>query len=477
MVGIPARVDSPARIIARLDRLSVWSFPYLFIVVIGVGFLFTFYDIFNINVSFIETCSAIVPHCTPVTASHYLGLPVLLNLLGYVIGTLVLSPVSDRVGRRSMLLITMGITGLGSLWTAFAVHYAVFTLARAVTGVGIGADLAIVNTYINEVSPTNGRARYTSLIFILSTLGAFFGIWLGLELTTPPTPFPVGLPIAVAGPHFLDGWRWMYGIGALLAVVGVLLRYQMPESPRWLIGRGRVEEAEQIVASMEERAGRRHPLPPVLDATATPAHPAKIPYHTIFTDARYRNRTLLLLAMWFFSYVTVYSLASGFTSLLVSLKYPPPEAGFIVAVGVVGMVLSAVAAYVFGERLERKYWLIISAVLTLLGGLIIAESGTFLALTLAGAAIVFFGFNLWIPIAYAWSTEHYPTRARSTGFALVDGVGHVGGGLGVLLVVPFVAGLPVLAAFMVIIGFLMLGAVIALFGIRTRGIPLDQLSP
>ncbi len=478
MMSTSARADSPAHIVARLDRLSVWSFPYLFIVVIGVGFLFTFYDIFNINVSFIETCQAIVPGCTPGTASHYLGLPVLLNLLGYMVGTLVLSPVSDRVGRRSMLLITMGITGLGSLWTAFAAHYAIFTLARAVTGLGIGADLAIVNTYISEVAPANGRARYTSLIFILSTFGAFLGIWLGLELTTPSTPFPAGLPIAIAGPHFLDGWRWMYGIGALLAAVGVLLRYKMPESPRWLISRGRMEEAEQIVLAMEKRAEHRQPLPPVVaDTSVSIESAAKIPYRTIFSDARYRSRTLILLAMWFFSYVTVYSLASGFTTLLVSLNYPPPEAGLIVAIGVVGMVLSAVAAYLFGEHMERKYWLIISAGLTMIGGIIIAESGTVLVLTLLGAATVFFGFNLWIPIAYAWSTEHYPTRARSTGFALVDGVGHVGGGLGVLIVVPIVATLPVLPAFMIISGFLLLGGGIALFGVRTRGVPLDRLSP
>ncbi len=468
---------TPARIIARLDRLSVWSFPYLFIVVIGVGFLFTFYDIFNINVSFIETCAAIVPHCSPATASSFLGLPVLMNLLGYVVGTLVLSPLSDRVGRREMLMVTMAITGLGSLWTAFTDHYAMFTLARAVTGIGIGADLAIVNTYINEVAPKNGRARYTSLIFILSGLGAFLGIWLGLLLTTPATPFPLGLPIAVAGPHFVDGWRWMYIMGALLAAVGVVFRWQMPESPRWLISRGRIDEADRIVSDMERRAAQRHPLPPIPDPQPLVPVSAKIPYHTIFANARYRNRTFLLLGMWFLSYVTVYCYASGFTSLLVSLHYATPEAGLIAAIGVVGMVLSGVAAYLFGETLERKYWLIFSALITLGGGVIIAEAGAHLGLSLIGAAVIFFGFNLWVPIAYAWSAEHYPTRARSTGFALVDGIGHVGGALGVLLVVPFVVRLPVLDAFLMIPGFLLLAALIALFGIQTRRVPLDELSP
>src|SRR6266487_245505 len=184
-----------AHIIARQDRIPAWSFPYLFIAIIGVGFLFTFFDIFDINVSFIQTCTQIVPGCSPPTAANYLGLPVLWNLIGYVIG---------------------------SLYTVFVADYTHFIIARTITGIGIGADLALVNTYINEVAPLAGRARYTSLIFIMSSLGAFLGIWLGLILTTPATPFPQGLPFALAAPGFETGWRVMYGIGALLALIGLL---------------------------------------------------------------------------------------------------------------------------------------------------------------------------------------------------------------------------------------------------------------
>src|SRR5207245_6118472 len=98
-------------------------------------------------------------------------------------------------------------------------------------------------------------------------LGAFFGIWLGLWLTTPAAPFPSGLPFAQAtvsitasGPQFVgNGWRVMYGIGAALALVGILMRVQLPESPRWLISRGRVQEADKIVTDMETRARRRVP--------------------------------------------------------------------------------------------------------------------------------------------------------------------------------------------------------------------------
>src|SRR5438309_8369597 len=126
--------STAAALIARQDRIPIWSLSYLFIVIIGVGFLFTFYDIFDINVSFIQTCTQIVPGCTPVNAASYLGLPVLLNLVGYVIGALFISPFADRFGRRDILVVTLVITGLGSLYNALAGDYTNFILARTITG-------------------------------------------------------------------------------------------------------------------------------------------------------------------------------------------------------------------------------------------------------------------------------------------------------------------------------------------------------
>ena len=91
---------SPGLLIARLDRIPIWSLAGLFVGIIGVGFLFTFYDIFDINVSFIQTSTQIVPHCSPPSAANYIGPPILLNLVGYAVGTLILGPLADRAGRR-----------------------------------------------------------------------------------------------------------------------------------------------------------------------------------------------------------------------------------------------------------------------------------------------------------------------------------------------------------------------------------------
>ncbi len=497
---VPRTDSRGAALIARQDRIPIWSLSYLFIGIIGIGFLFTFFDIFDINVSFIQTCTQIVSGCLPgpppglsaappglVLASDKLGLPVLLNLVGYVIGALILSPLADRFGRRDILLITLIITGLGSLYNAFATDYTTFIIARVITGIGVGADLALVATYINEVAPSNGRAKYTSLIFIMSSLGAFLGIWLGLWLTTPPADFPNGLSFALASvqivhglPQFAgNGWRFMYGIGALLALIGIILRFRLPESPRWLISQGRIEEAEQIVTDMEQRAMRKLVnLPPVGSELHLHSGEKHATYREVLGNPVYLRRTLLLFSMWFIAFITVYTIGAGLTTLLAGLGFPPPEAGLIAAFGTFGFIAVALFDYGFGEMLERKYWLPVSAVLTIIGGLIIAVSGSGnFWVTAIGAIILFIGFNLFVPMAWAWSAENYPTRARATGFALVDGIGHVGGGVGIILIAGNIQTLGTVGTFLVIGGCLVVAAIIAQFGTSTRMKRLDEVSP
>ena len=474
-----------AQIVARQDRILVWSLPRSFLLVLGLGFLFTFFDIFDINVSFIQTCAQIVPGCTAATASSYLSVPVLINLVGYVIGAVLLTPLADRFGRRDMLLVTLILTGLGSLYTAFTNDLTSFTIARFITGFGIGADLAIVNTYMNEVAPLGSRVRYTAFVFTMSALGAMIGIWLGLLLTTAATPFPLGLPFALASASFSSGWRFMYAVGAALALIGILLRFQLPESPRWLVLRGRVDEAEGVVAQMETRAQRIQPLAPVqeISEVATKDEVSSVGYKEILTNPLYLRRVLVLLPVWLFGYVTVYTISAGFTSVLATLGYPPPEAGLITAIGGLGFLLCAVFAAVFGDRLERKWWLPIGAAITLVGCVMVALGGKFSnpdaipLVAFLGSMILFFGFNVWVPMTYTWSTENFPTRARTTGFGIVDGVGHIGGGFGMLVVAPFLSALSPLLALLIIGGFLVIAAILAQFGIATRGKRLDEVSP
>jgi MFS family permease len=466
-------------IIARMDRIPTWALNYIFLGIIGIGELFTFFDIFNINVSFVQTAVTLF-HVSPSQAAPLLGPVVLGNLIGYVIGSLSLSPLSDRIGRRDMLVITMLITAIGSAFNAVAFNYLSFLAARVITGIGIGADLAIVNTYIGEVAPTKYRARYVSLVFIFSTIGAFLGIWVGLVLTTPPAPFPNGLPIALgsSGIFATAGWRIMYAIGALLAFIGIILRFNLPESPRWLISKGRLSDADKIVKKMEEKVTSKGIKLPSLPSVLPPiTKSVSVPYSEILTNKLYLKRLAVLLPMWFLAYTTVYSIASGLTSLLTAEGYAVSEAGTISAMGVIGFILVGPIASVYGDRFSRKIWLGIGALLTVLGGIIVALTPN-IVIDIIGAIVLFFGFNVWIPIAYTWTMESFPTRARTSGFALNDGLGHLGGGLGVVGVTILATILPTLELFGVIASFLVIAAIIALvLGFMTTGKRLDEISP
>ncbi|WP_434620608.1 MFS transporter [Arthrobacter sp. A5] len=240
-----------------------------------------------------------------------------------------------------------------------------------------------------------------------------------------------------------------------------------------------MEEADKVVRQMELRAERHGPLsePVVEDAARRITPPSKVPYRDLFSSPLYRRRLLLLFLMWFIGYITVYAYASGFTSVLTSLEYPPPEAGVIAAVGTFGFVAEAVIMSFYVERLERRYWLPIAAVVTLIGAFLIALAGTSIVVSFVEAILIFAGFNLWVSPTYALTAESFPTRARTTGFALVDGAGHIGGGIGVLVIAPFLPHMSILAALLLISVFLGIAAILVQFTPHTRNRPLDQISP
>ena len=221
-------------------------------------------------------------------------------------------------------------------------------------------------------------------------------------------------------------------------------------------------------------------LPPLPASIPIVEKPKPVPYGEIFKNALYRNRTILLFLVWFFGYMTVYIIAAGLSPILAEVGYKFPENNIVVALGVFGFVIAGVLAAALGDKMERKLFLPISAVVTFVGGVAIAYGVNDLALAVTGALLIFIGMDFWVPIAYAWVTESFPTRARATGFALADGLGHIGGGLGLIIVA---AGLTtifkneILPLFILIASFQIISAIIAQFGPKTANKRLDEVSP
>jgi MFS family permease len=218
-------------------------------------------------------------------------------------------------------------------------------------------------------------------------------------------------------------------------------------------------------------------LPPLPAELPIVQKPKPIPYMEIFKNPMYRNRTILLFLVWFFGYMTVYIFAGGLSTILGNF-FPFPENGMIVALGIFGFIIAGVISSQLGDKLERKRWLPISAVITLIGGIAIAEGTTNIEVGVLGAILLFTGTNIWVPITYAWVSESFPTRARASGFALADGLGHIGGGVGLLIVAALLtSGLAILPLFIVIAIFQIISAVISQFGPSTSNKRLDEISP
>lgn len=466
-------------LVARLDRLPRRAVGFAATGIAGLGLFTVFYCNFDPNVSYIQTCTQIRPGCTPANAQGSLTLPVCLFLAGYLAGGLLVAPLSDRFGRRRLMAAALGFAWIGSLVTALAGSYGVFVAGRAVTGISMGAMLSVANTYIGEVAPARARARYTARTFVLCALGATCGIGIGLLLTTSAAAFPSGLPVALAGPGFDAGWRWVYGIAVVLATLGLLALIRLPESPRWLIEHGRLAEAGQVVSRLEERARRHGPLAEPSAAVTLPPQRAqrRAALAELVSEPRYRYRMLLLIAMWFAGYATVFGYSTSSTVVLTSLHFTAPVAGMISAVGGLGFFVQALFSARWSEGLERRYWLPVGAALTLGGAVIIATLGQSIAWAFVGSFVVFFGFNVWVPPTFTLTAECFPTRIRSAGFGLVDGLAVSGGAVGVLVIAPLVPHLSSLPALLLVSSFLVLAAVLAQFTPRARNRALEDLSP
>jgi putative MFS transporter len=200
-------------------------------------------------------------------------------------------------------------------------------------------------------------------------------------------------------------------------------------------------------------------------------------YRELFSEARYRNRTVLLVFMWIAGYATVFAYSTGSASVLTGLGFTPPVAGMISAVGGIGFFAQGLFSARYSEAIERRFWLPIGAVLTILGAVLIAALGDSIGWAFAGSFIVFFGFNMWVPPTFALSAESFPTRIRSAGFGLVDGFGVTGGMIGVLVIAPLVGHLDALPALLLISSFQIVAAVLAQFTRRTRNRALEEVSP
>lgn len=168
------------------------------------------------------------------------GLVVSSALFGSLVGALGVGPLADVFGRRAMLTVGAGLYVLGSLGAAFSPAATTLILSRIVLGFGVGIATAMIPVYLSEIAPALRRGSSSALFQVMITIGVLVASLVSLALE------PAG------------AWRWMFGLGALPAILMLVGSLRLPESPRWLVRRNRIDEARSVLASAhgEDEADR-----------------------------------------------------------------------------------------------------------------------------------------------------------------------------------------------------------------------------
>ncbi len=398
------RHDDAAALLARFNRLPGWPWRRSLLVVIGFGFFFSFFDIITIGLSL-----KVMQDQFGVSES-VVNWAVTTSLLGYIAGSLLDSLVSDRFGRRIALYISVALFTVGSILTATAWEFWMVLLWRFVSGMGIGAEIACVTTYMGEMSPQRSRGRYTSVAVACG--------FLGLALV----PFVA----VVLVPNYAWGWRLLFVIGGLGGLVICFMRRHMPSSPRWLLNQGHHDEAEAIISDAEDRIRtlRGQELPPVLE---TPVVLEQGGLRTLL-HSPHRWRVLFFGLVWFCYYTGNYGWLELSNELLVERGFDVAKSLWLTGVASLGFVVGSVMAIFLSDRMERKWscalLAVIWTILLLLIGWFPSE-----VMVMAAGFVAAISIAMIIPMMYTYTAEMFPTVVRNTGVSITDGIGHVGGAL------------------------------------------------
>ncbi len=401
-------------VIARMQRFEKWPLPASFLAIIGVGYFFTFYDISDIGFAM----PAIGPQFN-LTGSESLFLALSIGLIGYVFGSYIIGFFADKYGRYPMLLITMLLMAGGSFGDAGSLNLYMLIIFRFITGLGLGADLNLMPAYIGEFSPAKRRGHMGEVTFLLGILGQAV------------TPF---VALALVTPSDAAGWRWLFFIGGLIAVIAVILRAELPRSPRWLVTHGKIDQAEKVVENLEKYAvSKGVALKDVTEADISNIEIAskKLPFSYLWKPP-YRKRMLIFGLWWGLWYIGNYAFLGDATTLLSDTGITVGSSILYIAIGAIGYPIGAIMAYSIADRFDRKYIILMGSFIWLIGMILFGTKYDSVIIA-TGGFLASYALAFTLGIAYMYTSESYPTNGRASGFAMGDGLGHIGGAIGALL--------------------------------------------
>jgi putative MFS transporter len=441
-------------IAARLDRLPITRAHRAIVAIAGVGTFFDLFDIFLAGV--LGTVLIDRFHLDRVS------LPLVLasGFLGMFLGALGLGLMADRLGRRRAFLLNLAIYSSFTLLGAFATSAGMLIAARFVAGIGIGAELPLVDSYLSEFLPPRHRGRYTAVAYTVGFVGVPAVGFLARALV-PRQPFGI------------DGWRWVFVAGSLGGAIIWWLRRDLPESPRWLESRGRHAEADAIVTRLEREAG--HVVTSSNRAFADTTAAAAAPTARLFSPP-YAGRTIVLWIFQIFQSVGYYGFGTLVPLVLVSKGFSVVNSLTYVSAVYIGYPLGSALSIPLVERFDRR-WLIVGSAMAM------AVLGIALGLASAPIAIVAFGMsytvvsNIFSNAFHIFQAEIFPTAIRATATSTAYGLSRLSSAAMPFVLLPLLERSGATAMFAAVATAMAIVVVdIGVFAPSTTGRPLEHVA-
>jgi putative MFS transporter len=468
--GEPKKMSQPnlspaAAILARLDRLPATRHVWSLVVLLSLGGMFEFYDLFMTGYVIPGLVKAGMLANVSVGIFTGPALFVASTFAGLFVGTFVFGYFADKYGRRSIFTFSMLWYCAATLVMAFQDSGWTICLWRLIAGIGIGVELVTIDTYISELVPRTIRGRA-------------FAVNQMVQFAVVPIVAFTAYMLVPQQPLGLDGWRWVVILGSIGALFVWFLRRAVPESPRWLIQQGRIAEAEAVTAHIEARVradlgGVALPVPK--EHAVDKAEP--VGSFSEIWEGPYRTRTIMMMVFQFFQTFGFYGFAAWVPTLIAkqtginlsaSLQY-----SFIIAIA---SPFGPALAYFFADKFERKWQLVGAAACVGVFGLIFSFQSTMELLILFGVLITLSN-NVMSYAFHGYQTELFPTRIRARAVGFTYSFSRVSTVFASFIIGFFlntagtggVFGLIAFAMAMVVLS-------ISIYGPRTRALELEQIS-
>ena len=374
------------------------------------------------------------------------------TLFGLFVGTLAQGEFTDRFGRKTVYQFNLLLYGLATIAAAFSPNYIWLAVLRFIAGIGLGAEQPLCFAYAGEYAPRNIRGRFIGGVQMIG------GAW----------SWPLSTLFALGFRDTL-GWRGIWIVIGVCALIVFLFRFTLPESPRWLATHGQGDRAIDLL----KRMGIAGPTERLTTDAASNTH--SDPILVVFRD--YRGRVIAGMVC----FVAFFGVALGLGTWLPNMM----------AAG--GMTITKSLTYTFGmtlafpcaslcmmyalEKFGRKPTAITSFVLAGLFAIAFANAGSDTMLLAVGFCMIFFiqmaGNSMQI-----FASEVFPTNARASGFGIAQSVGRLGTAFIIPAILWIQTGYGNGAVFASVAAALVIAAfTVTLLGPEARGVPLDTLAP